>query len=151
MDSFRPHVLVVTDHQDLALFLQEGLLYGGFWVSVVASAIQTLEVLRLRGFDLIIVDGGLASLGADELIRRLRRRTDVPVVLIDEANRTSGAGAIRALSVIRPPIDLEDVVPLLHETVAQWRQAHPDRLTADESAQQAPLAGARERRDRGKP
>lgn len=139
-------MLVVTDHQDLALFLQEGLLSGGFWVSVVASAIQTLEVLRLRGFDLIIVDGGLASLGAIEMIRRLRARTDVPVVLIDETNRTIGAGDVDALSVIRPPIDLEDVVPLLHVMVAQWQRARPDRLTADEAAQKAPPAGSRERR-----
>ncbi len=146
MNNFRPHVLVVTDHQDLALFLQEGLLSGGFWVSVVASAIQTLEVLRLRGFDLIIVDGGLASLGAIEMIRRLRARTDVPVVLIDETNRTIGAGDVDALSVIRPPIDLEDVVPLLHVMVAQWQRARPDRLTADEAAQKAPPAGSRERR-----
>ena len=38
----RPHVLIVSDDEDLSAFL--GLVYGGFWTSTVASGIQTLEV-----------------------------------------------------------------------------------------------------------
>ncbi len=88
----RPHVLIVSDDLDLVTFLSEGLTLGGFWTSTVASAIQTLELFRLRSFDLILLDDGLAGLGALELARRLRHdspsdssatpRTTVPILLI---------------------------------------------------------------------
>jgi len=141
LDTTRPHILVVTDHHDLAQFLQEGLLYGGFWVSVVASAIQTLEIFRLRMFDLVVIDGGLASLGGNEMIRRLRQRTDVPIVFIDGETRVPGSDGIGADHVIRPPLELGDVVPLLHSMVAQWRREHPGRPSADEAAHHGTVVG----------
>lgn len=86
----RPHVLVVTDDEGLRDFLAEGLVIGGFWVSIVASALQTLEVFRLRTFDLAIVDLQLGGMSAFELVRRLRfsapderentQRTDIPIL-----------------------------------------------------------------------
>jgi len=151
--AFRPHVLVVSDDPDLSAFLAEGLTYGGFWASVIASAIQTLEVFRLRGFDLVLVDGGLAGLGALELVRRLRgrsdhaapgvARTDVPIWLVlGHADETAAADAHAAGAdgVLTPPLDLEDLAPRLHAIAADWRAAHPDRMTADELAQRRPGA-----------
>src|SRR5215207_5568639 len=93
--SDRPHVLIVTEDADLAAFLGEGLVYGGFWTSTVASGIQTLEVFRLRTFDLVLLDAALGDLNAIEVVRRLRgrshlgtaesARTDIPILLIAAA------------------------------------------------------------------
>src|SRR3954452_24425277 len=100
----RPHALIISDDESLSGFLGEGLVFGGFWTSVIASEIQALEVFRLRGFDLVIVDAALRGLGALEMIRRLRSaddspgvRADAPILLIaegpDEMNRET---AVRA-------------------------------------------------------
>lgn len=139
----RPHVLIVTDDEDLRDFLQEGLIQGGFWVSVIASGLQTLEVFRLRSFDLVLIDGALSGLGAFELIRRLRRppvedpggslRTDVPILaLVDQAgDERPAAIAAGANAILTPPLDLEQLIPLLMQAVLDWRAEHPDRLWAD--------------------
>ena len=147
--SDRPHVLIVSDDPELQQFLTEGLLHGGFWTSAIASAIQTLEVFRLRSFDLVLVDAALAGLGALELIGRLRRpsarttagapRTDVPILVIaggpDEV-APAAATAAGADGVVAAPIELEALVAHLHEVVAGWRAAHPDRPFADAAARQ---------------
>lgn len=139
----RPHVLVVTDDPGLAAFLEEGLPLGGFWMSLIASGLQALEVFRLRQFDLVLIDLDLESFRAVELIRRLRGlsdrvadaapRTLAPIVTItsagdlDEDERAQLGVADR----MQAPIDIEDVVRRLHETFAAWRQANPDAVLAD--------------------
>lgn len=140
----RPHILVVTADEDLKDFFVEGLVIGGLWVSVVASAIQTLEVLRLRSFDLIIIDERLSGLPALELIRRLRGRsdrvasdtprTDVPILLLVDTSDQAGelaAAEAGADGVLIPPLELEELVPLVHAIVGSWREQHPDRPWAD--------------------
>jgi len=151
----RPHVLVVTDDADLGSFLGEGLLFAGFWTSVVASGIQTLEVFRLRTFDLVLIDAALGGLSAREVIRRLREqaarvrsggagkdasRTDVPILLVvadaSEVNPAE-ARAAGADDVLVAPLDLEELAPRLHAIVRDWRAAHPDRPMADAAAREA--------------
>lgn len=140
----RPHVLIVSDDAGLRDFLSEGLLYGGFWTSAIASAIQTLEVFRLRSFDLVLVDAGLVGVGALELIRRLRGqsdraaggppRTDVPILLVVESPDQVDAAAwstAGAAGVISAPLELADVIPRLNAVVAAWRAARPPRPPAD--------------------
>ena len=144
----RPHVLIVTDDEDLRDFLSEGLVIAGFWTSTVASALQTLEVFRLRTFDLAIVDLALGGMSATELIERLRSettdsarsevRTDIPLLaLADDPELPEVAEALRAGAddVLFPPLELEDLASRLHSVVRQWRSAHPDRPYADELAQ----------------
>jgi DNA-binding response OmpR family regulator len=59
----RPHVLIVSDDTGLAGFLGEGLIYAGLWTSTIASAMQVLEVFRLRTFDAMILDAALGHIG----------------------------------------------------------------------------------------
>jgi DNA-binding response OmpR family regulator len=144
-------VLVVSSDLGLSSFLSEGLVVGGFWVSVIGGAVQVLEVFRLRSFDLVLVDAALGGIGAIELVRRLRgrssraagdlARTDVPIAFIaadpSEINPTN-ARAAGGDDVIYAPLDLDDLVRRLHELVRSWRQAHPDRPYADAVAQLRP-------------
>jgi len=143
----RPHVLIVTDDESLGSFLAEGLPLGGFWTSVIASGLQVLEVFNLRQFDLIIVDGGLQTFGAMELVRRLRgkssrdrvghSRSGAPVIIIGlESDRPSDI-ELENLGIERfivPPIDLDELVRNLHLVFNDWRSAHPDTMLADEAA-----------------
>lgn len=142
----RPHILIVSDDLDLSQFLQSGLTVAGFWISTVASALQTLEIFRLRTFDIMLIDAALEGLGADEVVRRLRApaqgatsaRTDIPIVLIagsQEEVCPEDAIAMGADDVWYPPIEIEDLAVDLFSAVRKWREQHPDRPWADELAQ----------------
>jgi DNA-binding response OmpR family regulator len=151
----RPHVLIVTDDEDLREFLSEGLVIAGFWTSTVASALQTLEVFRLRTFDLAIVDLALNGMSGSELIKRLRRapsgsaqsegRTDIPILaLADDPNMPDVAEALRAGAddVLAPPLELDQLAARLQEVVLNWRAAHPGRPYADELSKTSGGVGA---------
>jgi two-component system, OmpR family, phosphate regulon response regulator PhoB len=142
----RPHVLIVSDDPELAAFLGEGLVYAGFWTSAIASAVQALEVFRLRSFDVMLLDAALGGIGALELLRRLRgrsdratttERTDIPILVIAassselDPNMAERAGAD---GFIVAPIELEQLAVDLGQSVAAWRASHPDRKWADEAA-----------------
>jgi DNA-binding response OmpR family regulator len=142
----RPHVLIVTDDPELSDFLGEGLVYAGFWTSTIASALQALEVFRLRSFDAMVLDAALGGIGATELVHRLRgrsdrstaiERTDIPILVIAESqselaslgNHNAGVDHL-----ILAPIELEELGAQLSEIVTAWRASHPGRQWADEAA-----------------
>lgn len=142
----RPHILVVTDDPDLAAFLEEGLPLGGFWMSLIASGIQALEVFRLRQFDLVLIDLELGSFRSLELIRRLRGlsdratgeapRTTAPIVTIatEESLDAADRDTLGIADAMKAPLNIEEVVQRLHEVFTAWRQANPDVPLADASA-----------------
>jgi CheY-like chemotaxis protein len=142
----RPHVLVVTDDRELSDFLGEGLVYAGFWTSTIASALQALEVFRLRSFDAMVLDAALGGIGATELLRRLRghsdratgiERTDIPILVIagtESELDLVGDHDAGIDQVILAPIELEDLAAKLGELVTTWRASHPGRQWADEAA-----------------
>ena len=142
----RPHVLIVSDDPELTAFLGEGLVYAGFWTSAIASGVQALEVFRLRSFDVMVLDAALGGIGATELLRRLRgrsnristaERTDIPIVVIAASSGELDpmlAERAGADHVILAPIELEELAASLGDVVTAWRAAHPDRKWADEVA-----------------
>lgn len=144
----RPHILIVGDDQDLSTFLSEGLMMGGFWTSTIASGIQAIEVFRLRGFDLVLIDALIGGMDVVELIRRLRTpgsetagRTDVPLFIIAGSLDEVDPEAISAAGsdgLLLPPIELETLIPALFGAVDEWRTNHPDRPWADQIAQLKP-------------
>ncbi len=148
----RPHILIVSDDLELSQFLRDGLTIAGFWTSVVASALQTLELFRLRTFDLVLLDALLEGLGFDELVRRLRSaadtgnavRTDIPIVVIAgsareiDPDRIHGFGADE---VVYAPIEIEELALRLYAVVGAWRARFPDRPWADAVAQKRRIAG----------
>lgn len=142
----RPHVLIVSDDPELVAFLGEGLVYAGFWTSAIASSVQALEVFRLRSFDAMVLDAALRGIGALELLRRLRsksnrattaERTDIPILVIAASSSeldpdlAESAGADR---VVLAPIELEQLAGDLGRAITTWRASHPDRKWADEAA-----------------
>jgi two-component system, OmpR family, copper resistance phosphate regulon response regulator CusR len=142
----RPHVLIVSDDPELAAFLSEGLVYAGFWTSAIASAVQALEVFRMRSFDVMVLDAALGGIGALELLQRLRgrsdratttERTDIPILMLAASSQELDpkmAERAGADGVIMAPIELEQLAVDLGRAVSAWRASHPDREWADEAA-----------------
>ncbi|MEZ4496456.1 MAG: hypothetical protein R2845_06695 [Thermomicrobiales bacterium] len=126
----------------LAEFLSEGLTIAGFWTSVIASALQTLEVFRLRTFDLIIVDAALDGLGAEQLLVRLlggngsAASTDRPVIIFagsDEEMTPERAEELGRAHLLRPSISNPSRSTCLASSMSGGRSIRA--LWADEDAQ----------------
>jgi CheY-like chemotaxis protein len=146
----RPHVLAVTDDPDLADFLSQGLPLGGFWTSIIANGLQALEVFRLRQFDLVLIDAEMQGFDAMEFLRRLRGlseldrssapRTAAPAVLVHSGSGKPNAQAGSDLGIaasVYPPLDLDELVRILHDVFQTWRRDHPDSPLADSAANRA--------------
>jgi CheY-like chemotaxis protein len=142
----RPHVLIVSADHDLTDFLGEGLIYAGFWTSVIADAFQALEVFRLRSFDIILLDAALGGIGALEFVQRLRGRSDrapgdvrsdIPLVLI-AADASEVPPGIQhgddPAATLLAPVELPEIAATLMNAVLAWRTSHPDRAWADAAA-----------------
>lgn len=142
----RPHVLIISADPDLIAFLGEGLIYAGFWTSVIADAFQALEVFRLRSFDIILLDAALGGIGALEFVQRLRGRSDraasdvrsdIPLVLIaadaseipEEMQESDDSYA-----TLVAPVELPEIAARLMDAVTVWRTLHPGRAWADAAA-----------------
>ncbi len=142
----RPHVLIVSADPDLTDFLGEGLIYAGFWTSVIADAFQALEVFRLRSFDIILLDAALGGIGALEFVQRLRGRSDrapgdvrsdIPLVLI-AADAAEVPAAMQQgedpVATLLAPVELPEIAATLMDAVTTWRTSHPGRAWADSAA-----------------
>ncbi len=85
------HLLVVEDDDAIADPLVAGLLRQGYEVTRVATGAAALEP---RTIDMVLLDLGLPDTDGFEVCRRLRERSDVPILVIsargEEVDRVIG-------------------------------------------------------------
>jgi DNA-binding response OmpR family regulator len=85
------HVLVVEDDDAIAVPLAAGLAREGFTVTRVATGTDALDA---DGADVVLLDLGLPDIDGFEVCRRLRGRSDVPILVIsargEEVDRVVG-------------------------------------------------------------
>jgi DNA-binding response OmpR family regulator len=122
-----PETLVISPDIALTQFLTEGLLEHGFWVSAVRSGLQALEVFRVRGFDLLLIDAAVSDLPLDELLQRLRtpgeegeslprQSLTIPVVVIAGSDMELEAYDLSSQSpdaIFVAPFELQDLADAL--------------------------------------
>ena len=145
-------VLLVEDDDSIAEPLAKGLQREGFTVSRVATG---LDALAASGADLVLLDLILPDLDGYEVCRRLRERSDVPIIVItargDEVDRVIGlelgaddylvkpfgfrelVARIRAVTRRRLP-RLDDAVPVVMGPLELDRRARRVRVHGREVA-----------------
>lgn len=75
-------ILIVEDEEKLARFLELELLHEGYAVEKAFDGRSGLELAEGGGFDLILLDVMLPMLSGLELLRRLRRSSQTPVIML---------------------------------------------------------------------
>ncbi len=75
------HVLVVEDDAAVAVPLKEGLERNGFTVDLVSYAAQVVPAVREGSPDLVLLDLGLPDGDGLDVLREIRRTSDVPVII----------------------------------------------------------------------
>jgi two-component system, OmpR family, response regulator RegX3 len=129
-------VLIVEDDPSVGASLQDGLQLHGFVPSLVTTGAEALD--QADAADVVLLDLGLPDLDGLEVCRRLRQRSQVPVIVLsartDEVDRVLGL-ELGADDYLTKPFSLRELVARLHaitrrlEHLAE-RSADRDRVPA---------------------
>lgn len=75
-------ILIVEDEEKLARFIELELCHEGYGVEKAFDGRSGLELAESGQFDLILLDVMLPGMSGLELLRRLRRISEVPVIML---------------------------------------------------------------------
>lgn len=147
-DTGGVRILVVEDEDSIAEPLVEGLEREGFDVERAATGGAALEAERP---DVVLLDLRLPDTDGLDVCRRLRDRSDVPIIVVtargEEADRVVGL-ELGADDYVVKPYGLRELIARIR-AVARRASARPDvrgplrvgALVVDERARRARLAG----------
>jgi DNA-binding response OmpR family regulator len=77
-----PEILIIDDDGELAQMLREYLHAENFTVDHAQSGSEALSRTETKDFDFIILDVMMAGLDGFEVLSHLRRRSDIPVLML---------------------------------------------------------------------
>ena len=93
----RERILIIEDEARIAQFLERGLIYEGFKVSVAADGQNGLTMARDNPPNMVILDWMMPGLDGLEVCRRLRAAGDVSILMLtakdDVRDRVRGLDA----------------------------------------------------------
>lgn len=82
MVVIKPKILIIEDEEKFARFVELELTHEGYEVSKAFDGRNGLEMAASGKFDLILLDIMLPGLNGMEVLRRLRRSSSVPVIML---------------------------------------------------------------------
>jgi DNA-binding response OmpR family regulator len=130
-----PRVLVVDDDRLLVPLLERGLRYEGFEVSCVHGGLDALAAARTQPPDVVLLDVGMPDLDGFAVLRELRRRSDVPVVMLtarDEVCDKVGALDSGADDYVAKPFAFEELVARIKAVLRRRGADALDRIGYDD-------------------
>ena len=120
-------ILVVEDEESLARFIELELVHEGYEVEKAEDGRRALELALSADFDLILLDIMIPELNGLEVLRRLQKEKDTPVILLTARDsvmdKVAGLDA-GAVDYITKPFAIE-------ELLARIRVAIKHRLIED--------------------
>ena len=75
-------ILIIEDEEKIARFTELELIHEGYEVEKCADGRTGLEMAESGGFSLVLLDIMLPGLNGLEVLRRLRKSSDVPVIML---------------------------------------------------------------------
>ena len=106
-------ILIIEDEYNIARFLQLELEHEGYEVGISHDGREGLDKACSDYFDLLILDVMLPSLNGVEVLRRLRQKSDMPVVILtakDEMNDKILGLDIGADDYMTKPFAIEELL-----------------------------------------
>ncbi len=75
-------ILLIEDEEKLARFVELELCYEGYTVEKAFDGRTGLELALSKDYDLILLDIMLPELSGMEVLRRIRRNSSVPIIML---------------------------------------------------------------------
>jgi two-component system, OmpR family, KDP operon response regulator KdpE len=144
-------VLVVDDESAILRTMGINLRARGYGVQLAASGHQALASAERYPPDVVVLDLGLPDMDGIEVIRRLRVRTEVPIIILSA--RTAESEKVAALDAggndyVSKPFGMDELMARVRAALRTQATAEPEAVveTADFSVD---LAARRVRRGEG--
>lgn len=125
-------ILLIEDEEKFARFVELELQYEGYQVSKAKDGRTGLQLAETGSFDLILLDIMLPEISGMEVLRRLRRKTSVPVILLTARDsvedKVSGLDS-GADDYITKPFAIEELLARIRKTLRNPRGQENSRDT----------------------
>ena len=125
-------ILIVEDEEKLARFTELELKHEGYETEKAFDGRTGLEMAESGGFDLILLDIMLPGLNGIEVLRRIRKTSDVTVILLTARDsvmdKVSGLDT-GADDYITKPFDIEELLARIRAALRK-RSAKPESESA---------------------
>lgn len=134
MDS-KPRILIIEDEREISRFMELELGCEGYEVLVVPDGMQGLMAAREQAFDLIILDRMLPGMEGLEICRRLRKSSDVPIIILtargEVLERVEGLDS-GANDYLTKPFHLEELLARIRLQLRLYKAQQRDELSFEE-------------------
>ena len=126
-------ILLVEDEEKLARFVELELVHEGYRVEKSGNGREALELALRNSYDLILLDIMLPGLNGLEVLRRLLKEKDVPVILLTARDavmdKVSGLDA-GAVDYITKPFAIEELLARIRLVLRRRSYQGPDSAAA---------------------
>ena len=131
-------ILLVEDEEKLARMVELELNYEGYQVEKAFDGRTGLELALSGRFDLVLLDIMLPALSGMEVLRRLRRESQIPVIMLTArdtvVDKVSGLD-MGADDYMTKPFATEELLARIRAALRK----HPDRALSDARLSAGPL------------
>jgi DNA-binding response OmpR family regulator len=113
IDSVKPRILLIEDDSDIAEFIAIELRAEGFDVHVERDGMRGLMTARQSSPNLVVVDRMLPSLSGLEICQRLRKTSNVPIIMLTALGQTRDrleGFATGATDYLAKPFAIEELI-----------------------------------------
>lgn len=128
-------ILIIEDEEKLARFVELELGYEGYKVTKSLDGREGLELALTGEFDLILLDIMLPALNGMEVLRRLRRSTSVPVIMLtardNVVDKVSGLDS-GADDYITKPFAIEELLARIRAVLRKTPTASQEQILSTE-------------------
>lgn len=119
-------ILIIEDEEKIARFVELELSHEGYETDKATNGREGLEKIESGGYDLVILDIMLPELNGIEVLRRARRTTDVPVILLTArdsvTDKVSGLD-MGANDYITKPFAIEELLAMIRAILRSSEKA----------------------------
>lgn len=130
-DDMKANILLVEDEEKLARFVELELMHEGYRVEKSGNGREALELAIKNQYDLILLDIMLPGLNGLEVLRRLLKEKEVPVILLTARDavmdKVSGLDA-GAVDYITKPFAIEELLARIRVAL-KLHAVHPAEKT----------------------
>ena len=130
-------ILIIEDEEKIARFIELELSHEGYEVEKCADGRTGLELAEKGGFSLVLLDLMLPGLNGIEVLRRLRKSSDVPVIVLTARDsvmdKVSGLDS-GADDYVTKPFAIEELLARIRLALRRRGQsAQPGAAAAEDS------------------
>lgn len=122
-DNTNSRILVVEDDPDSAMILEAYLRRDGFEVEIARDGVQAVDLFASWRPNLVLLDLMLPRLSGTEVLSRIRRSGDTPVIMMSAiGDEPEKIGALRygADDYVVKPYSTKEVVARVHAVLRRW-------------------------------